>query len=219
MTFFFSYFLFVKHFSHFRTTNQLAIATPYVYKENIHSFVVCICYQFCSWSKQTLLSPPMQAICCRRLQSASSVEISSKITGSIRFDTSDIWPITFYMDTNTHKRWTQWLLFTNQSKGRWISNVLTSLVLWSFINMARMVSLSRFRSSTEMVPLSSSIKQTHKQYWVSVLVEKQLVLTLVVVTFIIVCWIFAIKWAILSFYTYLEKIANSGLRRGHIYHC
>lgn len=131
-----------------------------------------VCYQFCSWSKQTLLSPPMQAICCRRLHSASSVEISSKITGSIRFDTSDIWPITFYMDTNTHRVERNGFFSLTKVKGRWISNVLTSLVVWSFINMARMVSLSRFRSSTEMVPLSSSVKQKYKQYWVSVLVLK-----------------------------------------------
>lgn len=128
--------------------------------------MVCVCYQFCSWSKQTLVSPPMQAICWRCLHSASSVEISSKTTGSILFNTSDIWLITFYRNTNkqTQTRMKVTASLYNQlalqnRKMWWITNVLTFLVSLSFINIAWIVSLSRLRSSFEMVPFSSSIEQ------------------------------------------------------------
>lgn len=116
-------------------------------------------HQFCSWSKQTLVIPPMQDICWRRFQSASSVEMSSNTTWSRTFNNSDIWVITFCTETQTVLNTSAQSSLRNDTLWKFIWDVHTILMSFSLMNMEWMFSLSRFRSSFEMIPFSSSVKQ------------------------------------------------------------
>lgn len=55
-------------------------------------------YQLCSWSRQALGGPPMQALCCLRFHSTSSLLIRAFCVSSVAFSTSIILCTTSYRE-------------------------------------------------------------------------------------------------------------------------